>query len=416
MKKILLAASALILLIIVLTACAGPQGVQGPVGPAGVPGPEGPQGPVGNEGPVGPAGPPGPGANGAEFVGSQVCAGCHKEIYDLHSKSGHAFALSKVADGQTPEFPFSQLSDPPQGYSWTDISYVIGGYGWQAIFANKDGYIITDEPGKSGNVEYGNQYNLENKDLKKQAGFVPFEAGQADLKNTCVACHTTGYSPSGSQDNLAGIVGTWKEAGVQCESCHGPGSIHIKNPQGWRMTIDRSSQACGNCHSTDGMGLVAAKNSFINHAQQFAEISKSKHLALDCVDCHDPHSGVTQNQQAENPVTLNDCRNCHYNEANYQKVELHKNFDCTQCHMAPMVISAWGDPEKFTADMPTHLFGINPLQTGQFSEDGASSLPTISTNYACKHCHGGGIATPKDDALLLQTATGYHTPQPAKTK
>jgi len=408
MKKFLAVVSGLILLIIILTACTGPQGEQGPIGPAGPPGPEGPQGPAGVEGAPGPSG---ESLSGADYVGAQVCSGCHQAIYDTHAKSGHAHALSKVVEGKTPEFPFSTLTDPPQGYSWTDISYVIGGYGWQAIFANKDGFIITDEPGKSGNTQYLNQYNLDNEALDKSAGFVSFRAGEAEVKNDCVACHTTGYNATGSQENLAGVIGAWKEDGVQCENCHGPGSLHIKNPQGVRMYIDRSSQACGQCHAQDETGQLHAKDSFINHQQQFTEIAKSKHLVLSCTNCHDPHSGVVQLAQEKVATTKTVCADCHYNEANNQKVTLHKNFECTQCHMAPMVISAWGDATKFTADVPTHLFGINPEQVGQFSEDGLTSYSTISLDYACKHCHGGGIATPKDDALLKQTATGYHQAQ-----
>ena len=415
MKKPLIVVSALAILILVLSACAGPQGPAGPIGPAGPPGPEGPQGPAGKEGPAGPAGPAGEGAKGAEYVGSQVCAGCHKEVADVHAQSGHASALSKIIDGQAPQLPFSTLSDPPQGYTWNDITYVLGGYRWQAIFADKDGYIITDEPGKSGNSQFPNQYNLANEKLSKSAGFVSFRAGEAELKNDCVACHTTGYDPYGSQDDLPGIVGVWKEAGVQCERCHGPGSVHINNPQGVGMQIDRSSQFCGECHQSDDSGQVFAKEQFINHAQQYAEISKGKHLVLDCTDCHSPHSGVVQLKETDQTATLTECVNCHYNQANYQKVEMHKNFACTECHMAPMVINAWGEVEKFTADMPTHLFGVNPLQTGQFTEDGIAALSKISLDYACKHCHGGGIATPKDDDLLKTTAVGYHEPKPLQS-
>lgn len=408
MKKTFILAGLLILMVALLAACAGPQGSVGEMGPAGPAGPEGPQGPAGKEGPAGPAG---AGLSSAEYVGSEICAGCHTEIAAAHSQSGHAYALSKVVDGQTPEFPFSNLTDPPQGYSWTDISYVLGGYGWQAIFVNQAGYIITDEPGKSGNTEYLNQFNLKNEALDKNAGFVSFMAGQAELKNDCVACHTTGYSANGSQDELAGIVGTWKEDGVQCERCHGAGSLHISSPQAVQMPIDRSAQFCGECHQANDSGQITVKGQFINHAQQYAELSKGKHLVLDCTACHDSHSGVVQLEQADLPTSKLECANCHYKAKNYQKVALHKNFDCTQCHMAPMVQNGWGDAEKFTADMPTHLFAINPLQTGQFSEDGTTTLAQISVDYACKHCHGGGLGMPKEDALLISTATGYHEPQ-----
>jgi hypothetical protein len=412
MKRMLFAVCILAILILTLTACAGPQGDPGAIGPAGPPGPEGPQGPAGKDGAPGPAGAD---LSGAEYVGSQVCSGCHAEIYNLHANSGHAHALSKIASGAAPDFPYSQLSDPPQGYTWEDISYVLGGYGWQAIFANKDGFIITDEPGKSGNAEYGNQYNLENKDLEKRAGFVSFSAGEADLKNDCVACHTTGYSPAGNQDDLPGIVGVWKEDGVQCERCHGPGSLHMKNPQGLRMFIERDAEACGECHQVDDSGSLYAKDGFINHTQQYVELAKGKHLTLECSNCHNVHSGAVQLEQAGEPVSKLECKNCHYAQANNHKVAMHKNFACTQCHMPPMVLNAWGDAEKYTADMPTHLFAINPALSSQFSEDGAQVQAQISLDYACKHCHGGGLVMAIEDALLLSTATGYHEPQALPT-
>ena len=115
----------ILLATVLLVACAGPQGPAGGVGPPGPPGPEGPQGPAGVEGPVG----QGSGAV-AEYVGSVTCSGCHKDLYDTFMKSGHAWELNPVINGQPPQYPFNQLGQPPQGYTWNDISYVIGGYTW----------------------------------------------------------------------------------------------------------------------------------------------------------------------------------------------------------------------------------------------------------------------------------------------
>ncbi len=35
---------------------------------------------------------------------------------------------------------FSRVPDPPEGYTWEDISYVIGGYGWKARFIDLEGH------------------------------------------------------------------------------------------------------------------------------------------------------------------------------------------------------------------------------------------------------------------------------------
>ncbi len=221
MARRILVCSLLALGLIALAACGSAEGPPGPPGPAGPAGPEGPQGP---------AGPPGEApeaavvAAAAEYVGGDICAGCHTEIAELFSRSGHAFKLNPVVNGQPPEYPFIEVPDPPEGYTWDDITYVIGGYNWKARFINDEGYIITDAPGQSGNMEYTSQYNFANDIVGAEAEWTTYRAGEENKPYNCGQCHTTGYRPEGNQDGLPGLVGTWAEPGIKCERCHGPGS------------------------------------------------------------------------------------------------------------------------------------------------------------------------------------------------
>ncbi len=406
------------LTVLLLAACAGPEGPQGPAGPAGPPGPEGPQGPPGPEGPAGPPGPVGEAeaaAVGASYVGAQVCAGCHQDTYDIFINSGHAYKLNPVVDGQPPVYPFTELTELPEGYTWDDILYVIGGYNWKARFVGLDGYIITDEPGKTGNAEYLNQYNFANPVVGKEAGWVTYHSGEAELLYDCGSCHTTGYSPQGNQDDLPGLVGTWAEPGIKCEECHGPGSLHISNPPGFEMKIDRSGAACGTCHRRGEIESVNASDGFIQHHEQYEELFQGKHVVIDCVICHDPHKGVVQLRKAQEAdpsvsTTRTKCENCHLDQTTYQKNQIHVNLGmaCIECHMPRITKSAWGDAEKFTGDIRTHLMRINPNQIEQFNEDGSASLSEVGLNFACRHCHGAGLASEKSDEELIAGATGYH--------
>lgn len=403
--------AALMALAAVLAACAGSEGPPGPAGPAGPAGPEGPQGPRGQEGPPGQSGEAaGASAFASEFVGTQVCAGCHSEIYDVYIKSGHAWKLSPVENGQPPEYPFTAIPEPPQGYTWDDILYVIGGYNWKARFVDKDGYIITDEPGKAGNTEYLNQWNLANPTIRKESGWVTYNSGAERLPYDCGSCHTTGYSPQGNQDGLPGLVGTWAAPGIQCEECHGPGSLHITNPPGFAMQIDRDAEMCGQCHRRGEIESVNASEGFIQHHEQYEELFQSKHVTVDCVVCHDPHKGVVQLRKAEEPTTRTLCENCHFDQVKYQKVEKHFGFmlSCIECHMPRITKSAWGDTETYTGDIRTHLMGIDPTQIEQFNEDGTVALSQIGLNFACRHCHDAGFGTPKTDEELIAAAMGYH--------
>ena len=407
---------AFLLLVCVLSACTGLAGEPGPAGPPGEPGPEGPQGPPGE---VGPAGPPGEitEVGGATYIGDTACAGCHQEIYDVYIKSGHPWKLNKVVDGQPPQYPFTKVTEPPEGWSWGDILYVIGGYNWKARFVDKEGYIITDQAGKTGNTEYLNQWNYANPTLDEDAAWVTYKSGTEKLPYDCGACHTTGYSPNGNQDGLPGLVGTWAQEGIRCEACHGPGGLHITNPSGFAMQIERDSELCGECHRRDNVEQVNAKDGFIEHHEQYEELYQGKHIVLKCVDCHDPHTGVVQLRQAEEATTRTACENCHYQQATYQNNEMHQQmgFPCIECHMPRIVKTAWGDAEKYTGDFRTHMMAINPIQIDQFEVItdtlGTSSqiaLSEIGLDYACRHCHGAGLGSPKTDEELINAAVGYH--------
>lgn len=393
---------------LLLAACAAPEAIPGPVGPAGPAGPEGPQGPEGEPGPAGPPGEPGP--TGADYIGDQACAGCHKDTYDVYIQSGHPWSLNPVNEGQTPAYPFTSLEQPPEGYTWDDVLMVIGGYNWKALFVDQDGYLITDQPGESGSTSYKNQYNYENEVLDQSADWVSYHAGEADFAFTCGTCHTTGYSTQGSQNDLPGLVGTWAQEGVRCERCHGPGGLHITNPQGIEMKVQRDSTACGDCHTREPMTSVHASDGFIEHNQQYAESFQSKHLTLNCVDCHDPHSGVVQPRQSEAQTTQTQCENCHFEQAKYQNNETHQTLklECVECHMPLAVKSAWGEAESFIGDIRSHLMGIDATQIGQFSEDGLTSASQIGLDFACRHCHGAGRGLPRTDDELIQAAVGYH--------
>ncbi len=61
----------------------------------------------------------------------------------------------------------------------------------------------------------------------------------------CVSCHVTGYDrPGGS---TVTHVETLKD--VQCEVCHGPGSLHAKDPEKVKVPVARpSAESCTACH------------------------------------------------------------------------------------------------------------------------------------------------------------------------
>jgi predicted CXXCH cytochrome family protein len=408
-RKLLVFIGGIAFISIFLAACAGPQGEIGPVGPAGPAGPEGPAGPVGE---VGPAGEPGP--TGAEYVGDQLCSGCHFELSQAYMKSGHPWSLTAISEGVLPDYPYTQISALPQGYTARDISYIIGGYHWKSLFVDSRGYIITGAPGSTDDTNYLNQYNYGNLALGLSSGWTSYHAGEVDMSFTCGECHTTGYEASGNQDNLSGIVGTWAETGVRCERCHGPGSLHANDPKGIQMQVERDSALCRDCHEYVPTASLEVKNGFIQHGDMLGDLSQSKHLLLECLTCHDPHSGAVQLQQEDKQATRVLCQDCHYKEALFQNNPRHMavNIGCTDCHMPRLIQSGVANPQGFTGDMRTHVVAIDPYALSQFNEDGSLATGQISLDYACRRCHG----TTKTYEQLFSVANGYHqVPEPQQT-
>ena len=387
--------------------CAGQQGV---IGPPGAPGPQGPPGPPGSAGVPGPPGPSGQDGLSYQpptFVGSEACAECHEQIYTLFINSAHAWTLNEVVNGQPPDYPFSTVSQPPAGYAWDDISYVIGGYQRKARFLDLEGYVIT-----GATEEATTQYNLENDLLGLDDEWIGYRAGESDVPYATGRYHTTGYSAGGHQDDLPGLVGTWAIAGVQCEACHGPGSLHVNQPISYGMEISRDAQACGVCHVDGSLAEVEATGGLVELGESGGELFKSLHTFLDCVICHEPHAGVQQLRETRQPATQTTCENCHFDPAQYQKVELHQQItlNCIECHMPRLVRDASGDVARFTGDVRSHLMAIDPTQIEQFAENGAVH-PQLALNFACRSCHqpdGDGRGRPKTDEQLLEAAINYH--------
>jgi len=356
--------------------------------------------------------------SGAEYVKSETCSQCHGDIYEVFMLSGHPYKLNKVVDGQPPTYPFSEVTELPEGYTWDDISYVIGGYNWKYRLIDLEGFIITGPPGTRGDADaaegFLGQYNFANPVVGNEAGWVAYHAGE-EKPYTCGTCHTTGYSgwpPDARQDDLPGLVGTWSEGGIQCEACHGPGSLHAANPHGVAMEVDRTSDLCGECHERGAQESVNASKGFIKHHEQYEELFQSKHITIDCVVCHDPHAGVVALRNAEEgtPTTRTQCENCHFQEAKYQDSDVHPAVAaCIDCHMPRVTKSAVGNAEMFTGDIRTHLMAIDATQIGQFSEDGSEALSQLGLDFACRSCHvEGGSASVKTDEELIDKAYGYH--------
>lgn len=359
---------------------------------------------------------------GAKYLGAQACAACHPDVAAEHDAHGHAWMLNRV-QGTAPVYSAAGgraiVPDPPPGFTWDDIAYVIGGYTKWALFIDTDGYVLTDDADG-----VNTQWNLGFKPTGTEFGFAPYEDTGAFSPDDpkpygydCFVCHTTGplsQDPAGPmfQESRPGFLGTWMEPGVQCEACHGPGSNHVPNPEARDLFVDASASFCGECHNqpygSDPRDIVAG-DGYIGYGEQYSELLASGgHAGFDCLTCHQAH--VSTNYDRADAIHRN-CRDCHDD----MNMALHDGYvffrdaysetlSCESCHMPYAVRTAAAAGVDVVGDLGrmgdgrSHLFRINVNAvtfTNMFSDDMTEvrrdplGRAAVTLDFVCLRCHNG---------------------------
>ncbi len=196
----------------------------------------------------------------------------------------------------------------------------------------------------------------------------------------CLVCHTTGYDPA---------TATYKADGVTCEACHGEANgEHPKSP----MTIDRSPDLCGRCHSDTRFGW------------QDWTVSTHYQRGMDCTTCHDPHSASLKKmpgQVGEEPTSDEVsalCINCHkehsmdfpYTSHNQQGVS------CVDCH-----VNHLENADRTAHTVPDHSFNasLDSCNTCHAEQMHSSTEEAVS---------GTSAPLPEPQAQGANLAAGVH--------
>lgn len=322
-------------------------------------------------------------------------------------RHGHASALSAIVGEPSPP-----LTDPPPGLDWADVAYVIGGSLKAANFVDVDGFLLTD-----GDTGQPVQFNLPHAQAGT-VGYVPETGDQVTREPfdyDCFRCHVTGaesFETTGGQrqDNRPGVDGTWRQDGVQCEACHGPGSLHVPAPQMGNLRVEGSAAACGECHTSDlGIDALAVDRGLLAANQQSAELVAGPHAMLACNVCHDPHVSVFNDREA---ALRNTCASCHpgQNMARhggrvFVDGDYVETLKCESCHM-PFGSASTTVVQRSTAsgasvrygDGRAHVFAIdvsNRAFDSTISSNGdqvmldANGQFEMTLDVVCIRCHNG---------------------------
>ncbi len=161
------------------------------------------------------------------YVGSTTCAACHGATYATMQQTLHPWKVRPKAEANiVGQFPVTMNNVT---YTLDDVDWVIGAHPkW------KQRYIDITPEGLWKILPF--QWNVAT------AQWAPYNAPAKDYRDACAGCHTTGYDVQ---------LKEWKEPGINCESCHGPGQAHVLAPDKAAdpmIYASVDSEVCGSCH------------------------------------------------------------------------------------------------------------------------------------------------------------------------
>lgn len=352
----------------------------------------------------------------ATFVGGRECIDCHRKEYDKWLGSHHDLAMDPANeksvlgdfnnatlehDGVISLFFrrdnkfYVHTAGPGGKMADFEVTYVFG-------FTPLQQYLIPFAGGRlqclpiAWDTEKKKWFHLfplvyPNEKILPDNWLYWTNPGQ-NWNTMCADCHSTnlkkGYDPETDTFNT-----TWSEIDVNCESCHGPGSLHVEwaelpemaRPQTGNYELvaqtsnltskDYIEKICARCHSRrtqlgDHMhsheGLldtfiptILQEDIYFPDGQIMGEVyvygsfiqSKMYKNDISCRDCHDAHS--LQLLEGSNPNDM--CFKCHSGDiydqyqhhfhkskgekaeplkfANGDIVPVGKGAECIECHM-----------------------------------------------------------------------------------
>ncbi len=349
----------------------------------------------------------------AHYVGINTCRQCHPAIYNSYIKTG----MGKSFDLATKQKSSAKFDEHTVIYdSYKDFYYHpfwdgedmkilefrLNGKDTLYKRIEKVDYIVGSGQHTNSHIYNTNGY-LHQMPMTyyTQKGKWDFPPGFENGANTrfsrkigleCMSCHNS-YPDFviGSENKFNDIP-----EGINCERCHGPGSIHVQQRQmgikidtskyidysivnPGKLPIDKQFDVCQRCHLQGNAVLKEGKSFFDfkpgmklsdfittflprykNSDDQFIMASHADRLkqskcfiksfkpetdstslrpyknSLTCVTCHNPHISV---KEAGKEIFNNVCKNCHnsktINGLCKEKEELRNSVqnNCVSCHM-----------------------------------------------------------------------------------
>lgn len=333
---------------------------------------------------------------GVDYVGMQTCKSCHADVHETYQHTGMGYSFGHATkDRSIGEFgenhvvfdsatnfyyqPFLQndslyieeyrLAGGAKTHSRIEkIHYIIGsGQHTNSHLMDINGYIF-----QAPITFYAQARKWDMAPGFEKGGNSRFSR---EIMQECLTCHNHFPEPEAGAMNKFKTMPT----GIECERCHGPGALHVKekmagkivdttgkgvdysivNPR--HLPRDLQMDLCQRCHLQGvavlndgktfydfkpGMSLSSVMNVFLprysdNH-ERFIMASQADRLRLSdcylksndlsCITCHSPHISV-KNTPASKYNSA--CAGCHQQKKCSEPLDNRKKFEdnCVKCHM-----------------------------------------------------------------------------------
>lgn len=328
---------------------------------------------------------PGAGVVGARFAGSTSCRECHQRFYQLWAPSRHGLAM-RAFSAEFARREWRPQADPLE----------IGGYSYRVEFADGSGRVIETGPGgeTSCRIEYAlggkNVFyfltRLERGRLQvlplgydaragewfdvPASGMRHFPGDEEDaiswrdwpytFNTACYGCHVSQIETN--YDLEADSYATeWKEPGINCETCHGPASEHIRvcreaaggDPPGdlkiiltKQFDVRQSNDLCAPCHAKSYL----LTDHFAPDERYFDQFDLVTLESPDYYpDGRDLGENYTMTGWSMSPCNRSgqlDCMHCHTSSGRFRQ-KADSNVACAPCHDDKV-----SDPTKHTFHLP----------------------------------------------------------------
>ncbi|MBC8165335.1 MAG: tetratricopeptide repeat protein [Bryobacteraceae bacterium] len=325
------------------------------------------------------------------FTGSKACQPCHAEIYKSYMQTGMATSSGPVGFDSTPAtFNNGGFLHERSGYRYRvlrESERLVLEYRKADRSAEP---VRRDMPWFVGSGAKARSYLLDVRGFLFQspvawyANTAKWDLAPGYTRNEqpylsrpilpgCLQCHASGVRHIANTQNRYAAP-PFLEAGISCERCHGPGSLHIRtvqlgvavkgssivNPA--RLDTNRRDSVCAQCHLSGEVRVPRAgkhNQSFTpgellsdyvavfirsgaqpgikvtSHVENLAQSAckSGSRDRMSCTTCHDPHAAPAASKRAS--WFRSKCLGCHETSPCTESAARRQERadDCTSCHM-----------------------------------------------------------------------------------